>query len=1131
MCKRLFLSYGHKEKEICLKICESLRQFGYDVWVDTSHIKAGDDWRRKIFEGISNSNGVIACLSRNSCRKPGVCLNELSIAVGIKGGNIKTILLEDEACVAPPAELCHRQWLDMHDWKDWKALGEEKFNEWFSSKMKSLIEMIEREGEFVGEIEAIRKILNPNISRSRQGALLAKPFWGREWLTEKVEAWMANSDSGQILLLYGDPGIGKSTFAANYVHYNAKALGGIFCERNNIHFNDSENIIRTIAFQMACRLPGYRKVLIDIFSNDGSLTGYNTSELFDLLLANPLQNLYVDGQHETLCFVIDGLDECGDENENVLAQTIKRYADRMPRWLRFVVTSREVASVKSTLGQVDSLELHGDVIENMKDIKEYYYSCLVEELEQLPTLQERMHTVDRLVEASKGIFLYAELMADSIHNGRQNIMDTEHLPKGLSEMFYQWFESCFPSQNQFETKNRDFISLMLAIPEGIPKKKVSQLLKINENKVHDIVIKMEVLLAANRNWLGEETWVFSHQYISEWIQSRDAGRFYCSPEVGKGLLYEYLIQMYESGQNQMSRWDIFTLIDYFGKESHTEELQKIIEDTEFIEKAIHIGDKFIELEEIYKANVCYDLLYYMFINERNTSRAIMGKKNWRKRSDFRESIERRLHILYTTSFRKDSKNRDKSMQQILDESPKAELVEMVRKSLHSSMADKVADSILFHTFEEVRYNVKNRIRTLAVQERDAKQFRGPILTVPLTLIVTLLIITALYLVYVDGQNHPYFSGEGFSMIWRQILRLGLGVCIVRGGITLYQTSFKAGRKRLSKSVCRFMVVAICGLVLMAGYSGLWSTYYFMSLLVALWPVIVMILATILLYKEETRELSNKRSHPMVWTALYYGIVMVLILVFSYRGSYGVDYTDQINWIYMILVADTAYLLFAKPRTDELIRFSQKMYNESIFDVHVTEGLDKQDILRKTRIKMPGRIVMTVLCNILAVLVLFARSERIREIAWSIYYELSGMDCYGNMGWLNYRMNAVMKSIQGNYSSLNSPYNIAQTLPLSWLHSQYGILVLGIICALIIALFLLMKRYIQDEIESEFAVSVQKLILFAFIFQTILGIIAELFLFTNTNIKIVFLGNMNSLLLWILFMKIGKVGKIKVDDYD
>ena len=138
-----FFSYSHKEKEICQMVQEAFLQRGHKVWIDQEKIKEGDDWREKIAQGILSSNGVIAFLSRNSVRDPGVCLNELSIAVGVRGGNIKTVLLEREENVRPPSSISHLQWLDMSAWRTEQAKGEESFHVWFRKKMEKLIAVAE----------------------------------------------------------------------------------------------------------------------------------------------------------------------------------------------------------------------------------------------------------------------------------------------------------------------------------------------------------------------------------------------------------------------------------------------------------------------------------------------------------------------------------------------------------------------------------------------------------------------------------------------------------------------------------------------------------------------------------------------------------------------------------------------------------------------------------------------------------------------------------------------------------------------------------------------------------------------------------------------------------------------------
>src|SRR2546425_1729117 len=115
---RIFLSYGHDaNEELVRRIKADLEARGHDVWFDKSEIKAGHDWRRAITDGIVGSNRVLSFLSKHSTRDPGVCLDEIAIAIGVKGGNIQTILVESEQDVQPPVNIGHIQWLDMHDWK------------------------------------------------------------------------------------------------------------------------------------------------------------------------------------------------------------------------------------------------------------------------------------------------------------------------------------------------------------------------------------------------------------------------------------------------------------------------------------------------------------------------------------------------------------------------------------------------------------------------------------------------------------------------------------------------------------------------------------------------------------------------------------------------------------------------------------------------------------------------------------------------------------------------------------------------------------------------------------------------------------------------------------------------------
>ena len=106
---RIFLSYGHDgNAELVGRIKADLEKRKHDVWFDKTEIKFGDDWRRSITEGIASSHKVVSFLSKHSTRDPGVCLDEIGIAIGVKEGNILTILVESEQDVKPPPGVGHR---------------------------------------------------------------------------------------------------------------------------------------------------------------------------------------------------------------------------------------------------------------------------------------------------------------------------------------------------------------------------------------------------------------------------------------------------------------------------------------------------------------------------------------------------------------------------------------------------------------------------------------------------------------------------------------------------------------------------------------------------------------------------------------------------------------------------------------------------------------------------------------------------------------------------------------------------------------------------------------------------------------------------------------------------------------
>ena len=149
----IFLSYAHAHSAVVEDIVKGLRERGHRVWLDETNIGHGDDdWREIITQGVQESNGVLSFLSRRAIREGDVCLDELGIAIGEKYGNIRTVLLEKE--LQPiPAHLTHQQWLDMSDWREKMAEGDEVYRTWLGEKLAVILEMIESDEslEFEGD--------------------------------------------------------------------------------------------------------------------------------------------------------------------------------------------------------------------------------------------------------------------------------------------------------------------------------------------------------------------------------------------------------------------------------------------------------------------------------------------------------------------------------------------------------------------------------------------------------------------------------------------------------------------------------------------------------------------------------------------------------------------------------------------------------------------------------------------------------------------------------------------------------------------------------------------------------------------------------------------------------------------
>jgi hypothetical protein len=441
---RLFLSYGHDENEpIVLRLRQDLERRGHTVWIDSTRIRAGDDWRASITRGLLSSDSVLSFLSRHSVRNPGVCLDELRIALCEPSTLIRTVLLESESEVAVPTTLASVQWLDMSSWRVLQESSPAEFSDWYDAKLAELCQVLEGDQSraLTGEITRLQRLLGPSMSDARERQLLASDFVGREWLEDELEQWRLTQPDLSVFVLLGGPGLGKSRFAVQQLHYNPNVLCAVFCNWGADAMGNVKGVVNTMAFRLACRLPDYRHLLLRSIEGSDLQNMQRLSDLeyFDAIVSGPLNQL-IDGSRPRSLVIIDGLDELESGGRNDLALMLSHGLRRLPAWLGVLVTSRPEAGVLQALGDWPGHHLDASDERQQLDIRRYLAVHLRDQLRdgQVGPL------MDQIVQNAEGSFLYATLLVENSQRAGFRLDDPANYPVGLSSIYAATMVRRFP---------------------------------------------------------------------------------------------------------------------------------------------------------------------------------------------------------------------------------------------------------------------------------------------------------------------------------------------------------------------------------------------------------------------------------------------------------------------------------------------------------------------------------------------------------------------------------------------------------------------------------------------------------------------------------------------------------------
>ncbi|KAI0026396.1 hypothetical protein K488DRAFT_92661, partial [Vararia minispora EC-137] len=237
---------------------------------------------------------------------------------------------------------------------------------------------------------------------------------------KRISEWATDPSSPPIFWLSGMAGTGKSTIAYTVCHDfdeddavdGARLCASFFCSRQVEAQQQLQNIIPTLAYQLACQSRSFAGAVVDV----NQMIIHDPSKHVKKLLVTPWKQSMKDRRDELplSLIVIDALDEiANDGGEQLLKELINSIRSEGVQGLKILVTSRPHPDIVDATNS-----LPRDTIFHLEDIKdkdgtEDIRTFLAARLPKLHSSSSSDHSegLEKLVNLAGGLFIFAATAA------------------------------------------------------------------------------------------------------------------------------------------------------------------------------------------------------------------------------------------------------------------------------------------------------------------------------------------------------------------------------------------------------------------------------------------------------------------------------------------------------------------------------------------------------------------------------------------------------------------------------------------------------------------------------------------------------------------------------------------------
>jgi tetratricopeptide (TPR) repeat protein len=465
----------------------------------------------------------------------------------------------------PPLSICRIQWLDMRD-----CVPLQERLERYQTRFERLADVIEQDRiNTEGAHARLLRLLDP-LPFDAELAFHLLHFQGRQWLFDRIGAWMAGPGDQRFFWVVGDPGVGKTAIAARLCETRGDVAAFHLCRYGHRQKADPRTCVLSLAYQLASQLPDYQQRL-DALPLEELVLGSDARTLFDRLFVEPLWANF-PRPSKPVAMVIDALDEATVRGRNELAAFLAADFERTPDWLRLILTSSPDPVLDHLLQGLTPFRLDARSPDNLDDIRSYLRRQIP------PTIPEPM--IEQIVIRSEGLFLYVVQLLRELGQGLRTPEQLPGVPSGLGGLFAQFFGRRFENISDYRAQILPALETLAAAPDDLPVDDLAEARGWNDYARRDVLNALVPLFSAVGGLLRP-----FHRAAIVWLtDERRAGPYYVSSAEGHRRLADDGWDRYARGVTGMSEYTCRHLPDHLRQAGQWGRLSRLLQDDTFLSR-------------------------------------------------------------------------------------------------------------------------------------------------------------------------------------------------------------------------------------------------------------------------------------------------------------------------------------------------------------------------------------------------------------------------------------------------------------------------------------------------------------------------------------------------------------------